>query len=1277
MKKIFFSFIWFLVLRIYPVFSQQVTITSPQAGVSFNISEKIHFDVQVSGIPSFSPAYFHVTNELTGYRKLKLGYNPNNIYAPGNNVIAGGNNTLQITLRDNGGNCNWNAMYIKPNAVGSLLLAPYILAVGGISNEWKTISIPLSDFQGVDWTALAYLEFPYSANAGNFNIDFSEIKFTGGTTPFIWFGEGKTDNKHDGFGGPGQLVASLVPASFPSVYAEKVEFYANGVKVGEDAFPPYSCSFFPADTGVLVLSAGLKLNTGDIYWSEPCSVNVHAPVYNNDFAVHITQPTNNQSFYTTNTITFSALTEGIPVPESDYLLVTNNMSGYRKLKLGYSPVSIYGTYVNAVAGGNNKVEITLKDVNGGGTNWSRIMLKPNGIGSLSLGSYVNAAGGIGNEWKTIVIPLADFDPAINFSSLQLLEFPYSADAGNFQLAIKSIIFTGGSSPFLYFGDTKTDNKHDGYGGTGQLVANLIQANNSGDYVEKVDFYLDNQKIGQDLAFPYQTILSGLTVGAHQLKALAFSHNGLIAESDEINITVDLPPVAASPLNIYLTSPLNNTQYYSPVDLTLNAEVSGEVFPGPDYLKVINNQSGYRKLKLGYTPGNIYGPAQNVIAGGNHTLEIVLKDFNNTIDWSKIRIRPMGIGSLNLAPYLASAQILENGWKKISIPLSHFDPSIDFTAINHFEFPYSASAPAFEMGIASIKFVGGSAPFIWFGEGKTNNPHDGLNGPGQLLATLVDGNAGLVQAQKVFFFDHDVLLGIDSIQPYSFNYINVPSGLRKLTAIVHDNHGAVRTSDTIQVLIAESLPPTAMMLTITFDTVPTYADIDKAKLRYNKDFAYSLTLDDGYRCAYKNAFMLLNGGYVAGNNTTYPGLFYTDGCGNDIPFKGGLAIYSKGASGNDLHVNSTNYINWNELQTMISAGWNVFNHSLQHASGTGTDYVYQIVENTRYIKEKTGYVTRHFVVPSGDQNYVAPAFANGMLSVYANNASYLGFPNGLVVNNALNYSNFSYYKRFLYDTYYDTTNIFQPIQNAANLSVNGNHLWYSDFTHRVDFGSYGGSLNFPLFAWYMQWVERHYGKSGTDNIWMAPMQEVYEYLYVRDHTPMTVSRTGNVMRVIIDRSELPDSLLKYALSFVVNSDANITSVVLSQPGTITWRGNTPIKLINIEWNNNLLKHSSGDVSEDAKNTKGTLSKSENRELPDEMDVAISNPVDDYLQVINRTGLKIHHLIVYNMLGEKVLTLLAPNDLTLNTFNMEGLKQGLYFVVIQFDNSSTITRKIIKN
>jgi hypothetical protein len=1176
---------------------------------------------------------------------------------------------MQITLRNFGGEVDWSSILVKPAGSGSLSIESYVNALGGISNEWKTITIPLVDFgPGVDFTQIANIEFPYSANAGNFDLGFSEIKFIGGTSPFLWFGESKTNNKHNGNGGPGELVASLIPAVFPPVFVSKVEFYANTVKIGEDLYEPYTFKWQNVAVGDYAIIAKMILNDGSNYESVVSNISVIQNTPSGFIEVNLTQPVLNSEYPAPANVNLVAQVNGVPAPESDYLGVSNALTGFRKLKFGYNPTSIYTPGNNVKAGGNTHLEITLRDQNGGGTNWADIKIKPMSSGNLGILSYINAAGGIGSDWKTIIIPLSDFDPSIDFTQLAYMEFPYSADAGMFDIAIKSVKFTGGTSPFVWFGDGKTNNSHNGKGGPGELVASLVKATNTGDYISKVEFFSGNSKLGEDNSYPYEFKMNNLPEGNYSVKAVAYSLLGLTDESSIIAFHVSPPPVLPSPLAVSITSPLSNTMYYAPVDFNVTALVSNEVSAGPDYLKVVNNQTGFRKLKLGYGPTNVYGSPQNVIASGNDTLLIVLKDFAGGADFSSILIKPSGVGSLSLAPYMNSAKNMGNGWKAIRIPLASFNASIDFTQLAMFEFPYSASAGNFELGVSLMKFVGSSTPFVWFGEGKTNNIHDGFNGPGQLLATLVLGNVGLVQAAKIEFYDGSVKIGEDVSKPFTISYNNIQGGLHKFTARVFDSNGLENHSDTAMVLVQQSLPANALVLNVTFATAPTTFDIQKATFRYNKDFAYSMTLDDGLRDAYTCAFPLLNGGYVAGNNTTYPGLFYTDGCGNDVKFKGGSAWYSLGGSMNDIHVNSTNSINWPELQQMLNAGWNIFNHSLQHEAGAGTNYVFQIVENTKYIRNKVGITTRHFVVPSGDQGYVAPCFANGMVAVYGNNGGYSGYPNGLNVSNPLNYSNFKLFKRFLYDDYYNQSNITQHIDNAANLSVNGNHIWYNDFTHRVGFQTYGGSLIFSTYEYYMNYIANTYGKNGSDRVWMAPLQEVFEYLQVRDFSVISTSLTGTNLQVVIDRSNLPDSLLKYALSFVINSDASIVSVVANQPADITFRGNTATKLINLEWQNNTLK--SGGLVEMPSD--GILSKVAER--ANSM-VVSPNPANEIIE-ISIPHVESGILEIINPATGVVLSLQVADELPVQRLNIASLTAGFYLVRYQSVSGNVKVAKFIK-
>ncbi|MEI8046816.1 MAG: T9SS type A sorting domain-containing protein [Bacteroidota bacterium] len=359
------------------------------------------------------------------------------------------------------------------------------------------------------------------------------------------------------------------------------------------------------------------------------------------------------------------------------------------------------------------------------------------------------------------------------------------------------------------------------------------------------------------------------------------------------------------------------------------------------------------------------------------------------------------------------------------------------------------------------------------------------------------------------------------------------------------------------------------LTVTFDLPPSVISVEKASLRYNKAFAYSFILDDGLIDAYSVAFPLLTGGLVTGNNTVYPGYYYSDGCGNAIPFSAGLSWYSVNAAGNDLHVNTPGYVTWSQLISMYNAGWNVLNHSYSHAANdTAIDYAFQITRNTAYVKTKSGIDLTHFAPPSGDQNYVIPAFANGMLSVTGNNGAYNGSPDGFRVDQPVDLHEFKLYKMLVSDANQDTSNIMQKIDHVAETSVNGQHYWWSDFTHHVGFQSSGASLLFPLFQFYMEKVAQQYGISGTDNIWMAPTQDVYEYLSARDNSLVNYSLSGNVLTITVDYSAVPANMRTYALTLNLESDQNFSSIVSDGVDEITYNGSGDNKLINLRWNGSL-------------------------------------------------------------------------------------------------------------
>lgn len=984
--------------------------------------------------------------------------------------------------------------------------------------------------------------------------------------------------------------------------------------------------------------------------------------------VSLTNPLEGTNYTTGDTIKLSA-----EIANPSYLHVINNQTGYRKLKIGYSSTNLYSPLINVLSGGNTALDITICNF-GAPIDWGKIQIRPQSSTAVPvvLGPYVTSAGGIGSTWKTISIPLSAFDPSINLSQISLIEFPYSAGGGNFDIGISKMAFTGGSSPLIWFGPDHTNNIHNGNNGAGELLANLVTPVQGSVPVDHLEFYAGTQLLGSTNNQPYLGSWVTNQAGNFNLSAVAKYTDGSSVNS--LPVGVKVIDKLVSTVKVQVTSPTNGSSFNSGAGIPIVATVEGLTAPEPAWIHVTNTQTGTRKLKIGYNPTNIYSPLQNVLAGGNTMMEITIKDLLGNTNWGKIQVRPQGSTAtpLYLAKYVANISGIAGDWKTISIPLADFDPSINFAQLSLIEFPYSLGAGNLDLCIRQIRFTGGPTPFVWFGGTKADNSHNGNGGPGELLASIVPAATVGPDGGRVDFYADNVLIGTDSIAPYEYNWSNASTGPHILTSKLTDNKNLSCLSGPVQVNVIGSNPNT-LTVTVQFDAVPTKINVQKSALRYNKTFAYSFTLDDGLIDAFTIAYPFLKGGLVNENGITYPGLFYSDGCGNPIPFSAGLSWYSVNSLDKDLHLVTPAYMTWNQLATVYNSGWNVFNHSYSHAAYGTTDYVYQITQNTNYVNAKSGIDLSHFVVPSGDQAYIAPAFANGMLSVSGNNNAFRGSPNGYRIDQPIDFANFRLFKLLVCDANNTTANIMQRINSAAALSVNGQHYWWSDFTHHVGFQSSGSSLLFPLFQFYMESIAQQYGTKGADNIWMAPMQDVYEYLSVRDNSQVSYSLSGNTLTITIDYSKVPVGLRTNALTLALVADQDFTSVTVVGTQNYTFKATGTDKMINLQWSTNALKSAEIGASE----FKPTIGK---KKVATGFSV-FPNPFTNMISVHSGQQLE----------GKTTLQLLDVSGKTVNgtsidattgnsqmDIDMRGvdLRPGAYFLRIYNENVNVQTIKLLK-
>lgn len=269
-----------------PPAGASAVLTSPSAGSTVDAGAAVVLTADVTA-PAAAPAHVRVTNPVLGWNRLNFGYNAANLWNPPNNVTAGGNTTLRITLKDFGGGAQWSKLWIYPqgdNASG-VRIGSWL---SGSAADWTEVVIPLSAFANPGlFSAMSHLSLPFSDNAAAFDIGISRVEFTGGTTPFLWYGGSHTDNALDGTGNPGTLPATRVAASAPPAVV-KVEFLRDGTVVGEDTAAPWSASW-NAVAGNSTLAARAIFSDGSSVSSAGVSLTVRSPwqVWQN---VHFTAP---------------------------------------------------------------------------------------------------------------------------------------------------------------------------------------------------------------------------------------------------------------------------------------------------------------------------------------------------------------------------------------------------------------------------------------------------------------------------------------------------------------------------------------------------------------------------------------------------------------------------------------------------------------------------------------------------------------------------------------------------------------------------------------------------------------------------------------------------------------------------------------------------------------------------------------------------------------------------------------------------------------------------
>jgi len=378
-----------------------------------------------------------------------------------------------------------------------------------------------------------------------------------------------------------------------------------------------------------------------------------------------------------------------------------------------------------------------------------------------------------------------------------------------------------------------------------------------------------------------------------------------------------------------------------------------------------------------------------------------------------------------------------------------------------------------------------------------------------------------------------------------------------------------SSTMVNMALAQDYPPGqpgVEFVLVTFDQPPSFVDVQVAPLRYNKDFAISLHADDGIEDVFTLGFRYFSG--INGDGTNYPGLFYTDGCGNDISFKLSSALFSySGFNNEDMHQPGNFYgaVSWPQLALMAQNNFGVYNHGFTSDASTDPAFMsYSIRRNESFIRRQLldaipgGVQTRVHVNPNGAVNYTPAAFNEGY-----SYALRLG-STAVIPNDGIDVNNFAGWDQNLELNREIAENVIviDEVDVLAANSIDGANYWKSYFTHSIE-------TDYPqsLFLSDFNYIATTYGKNGADNIWMTTEEEVLNYLLIKQAVDVTYGLAGNTLLILLE-GEIPSDMRYYALSLVLEAEgANITNIEINGGNDNTsFNGiGQENALINLEWN----------------------------------------------------------------------------------------------------------------
>ena len=324
-------------------------------------------------------------------------------------------------------------------------------------------------------------------------------------------------------------------------------------------------------------------------------------------------------------------------------------------------------------------------------------------------------------------------------------------------------------------------------------------------IAAVRFYSGTTLLNLDNASPYTYTWMGVSSGTYQLYATATDNQGAVSTSAVANVTV-YPP--NQPPAVSLTSPVNNSTWTAPANITLTATATD-----PDgSVSTVRFYSGATLLNTdAASPWTFMWTG---VSSGTYQLRAVAQDNQGATSTSTIITVTVLSSSTPAVWYTltATANPANGGTVTPASGTYLAGSQIQVTATPNANYTFttwsgdaSGTNPTVTHTMDSDKNI--TANFTYVPPANSSptvsitSPQDGatFTAPASITitATATDSDGSIA---AVRFYSGTTQLGVDSTSPYSFTWTGVGAGSYFLTAQAEDNQGAVGTSAVVGITV---------------------------------------------------------------------------------------------------------------------------------------------------------------------------------------------------------------------------------------------------------------------------------------------------------------------------------------------------------------------------------------------------------------------------------------------------------------------------------------------